>query len=371
MPSLDYKSLNLWFSKAKRHFPWRQSPSPYHVWISEVMLQQTRASVVVEYFLRWMERFPSIASLASATSEQVIKAWEGLGYYSRARNLHATAKILVENFDGNLPSNEQELLKLPGIGNYTVGAIRCFAFHQKAAAVDGNVLRVLTRYFSIQEDIAKAVVQQRIRQLTLEILPDSDPWHTMEALIELGATVCSPIPQCHLCPMASSCSSSHRPEAAMLPVKSGKLKATALYRLVLIPYFEGAVGVQLRSHGEIMADLYEFPYLPCNAVKPEVEEALAAANTMWGTARYVMDLKAEKQLFTRYRVQLFPVVIALKTAVASLRWQAVEALSQLPFSSGHRRIAASLRSVVFTQLEVFIEGSVSIVDGDDKALVAP
>src|SRR3990167_4180187 len=152
MQPFDHESLKRWFFINRRILPWRENPSPYEVWVSEVMLQQTRVSVVIPYFNRWMKHFPTISDLAKASIEAIIKVWEGLGYYSRARNLHEGAKYLLQFHAGELPDSPEHLKKVRGLGPYTIGAIRSFAFKQKAAAIDGNVLRVIARYFSIMEE---------------------------------------------------------------------------------------------------------------------------------------------------------------------------------------------------------------------------
>ena len=157
--------LKRWFLDQKRDFPWRENPSPYAVWVSEVMLQQTQAAVVISYFERWMQRFPTIQALADAPLEDVIKEWEGLGYYARARNLHAGARYVVENYEGQLPANAEQLYKIKGLGHYTVGAILSFAFQQRKAAVDGNVLRVLARYYGITDDIGKSATVKKCKDL--------------------------------------------------------------------------------------------------------------------------------------------------------------------------------------------------------------
>lgn len=343
--AFDHTALKNWFSEEKRSFPWREDPSPYGVWISEVMLQQTRASVVVGYFLRWMERFPTIPALAAASLDDVIKAWEGLGYYSRARNLHSAAKQLVTHFDGILPSDETALEQIQGLGPYTVGAIRSFAFHQRAAAVDGNVIRVLTRYFAITEDIAKISTQKMVRRLALELLPEEEPWQVAEALIELGATLCGKSPQCSKCPLNKSCQAFLSATAASLPNKSAKQKIEALHRLVLIPCCDDMVGVQRGKQGRVMADLYEFPYVTWRAHEPAPNEAEAAAQLLWGASvTFLTSLPPQRHSFTRYRVQLFPAIVSLSSPLPALQWQHKSSLSALPFSAGHRRILQNLIS---------------------------
>jgi len=171
----EIQALKRWFLEVQRDFPWREDPSPYRVWVSEVMLQQTRAEVVVPYFERWMARFPTVEVLAEAPLDEVIKLWEGLGYYSRARNLHQGAQQIVRDYGGKLPNSADKLKKIKGIGPYTVGAILSFAFHQKVPAVDGNVLRVMSRYQRIEEDIAKQKTVKMIGQRVAEILPEKEP----------------------------------------------------------------------------------------------------------------------------------------------------------------------------------------------------
>ena len=188
---LDFYPLKKWFLIEQRDLPWRKINDPYAIWISEIMLQQTQVAVVIPYYLKWMQRFPTIQALAEAESDEVIKMWEGLGYYSRARNLHAGARYLIEFFGGILPNNESDLAKIKGLGPYTIGALLSFAFHQKKAAVDGNVMRVMARCYELDDDIAKSKTQKKIRHLVEEILPEDESWIVNEALIELGATTVS------------------------------------------------------------------------------------------------------------------------------------------------------------------------------------
>jgi A/G-specific adenine glycosylase len=211
------RELNSWFLENRRELPWRIDPTPYRVWISEVMLQQTRASVVIPYFERWMTLFPDVAALAAAPIERVIKTWEGLGYYSRARNLHRGAQQMVESFGGEVPSDREALMSIKGLGPYTIGAILSFGFQKRAAAVDGNVTRVLARYFSIEENVGRQSVKRLIGEKAEAILDEREPWVTAEALIELGATVCTPKPFCELCPLQKSCLGKDKAES--LPIK--------------------------------------------------------------------------------------------------------------------------------------------------------
>ena len=233
------KDLHDWFCLNRRAFPWRENPTPYRVWVSEVMLQQTRASVVVSYFERWMALFPDVGALAAAPLEKVIKAWEGLGYYSRARNLHKGAKQIVETWGGVLPSERGQLESIHGLGPYTVGAILSFGFRQRAAAVDGNVTRVLSRYLLIEENVCKQPAKQKISRSAEALLDEREPWVTVEALIELGAMVCTPKPRCDACPLQKGCRAFREKKAEALPIKNGEKETTQLHRTVVLIEAEG------------------------------------------------------------------------------------------------------------------------------------
>ncbi len=328
----DFPHIGLrdWFEENKRNFPWRGNPSPYAVWVSEVMLQQTQASVVVPYFERWMARFPTIEALAAAPIEEVIKLWEGLGYYSRARNLHEGAKFLVEHHNSNLPSDPKLLAEVKGLGPYTIGAILSFAFHKKAAALDGNVARVISRFFCIEEPIDLPSVQKRLREKVEELLPDTEPWVIMEALIELGATVCTRRPACADCPLRDDCRAYHLGKAEQLPKKKQRTSITLLEREVLLINHQEAFLVQQHRGKKVMSGLYEFPY---------VDRGLS--DTFYpGKLHHCKNLKTVTHTFTRYKSQLFPSlwIAEEKREIEGFQWLALEKLPTLPFSSGHRQI---------------------------------
>jgi A/G-specific adenine glycosylase len=271
MKQSEVQKLRSWFLSQKRDLPWRENPTPYAVWVSEVMLQQTQVSVVIPYFLRWMEKFPTIKSLAEAPIEEVIKEWEGLGYYTRVRNLHEGAHYVVKNHAGKLPSTAENLSKIKGLGAYTIGAILSFAFHQKAAAVDGNVLRVLSRYYSYHEDISKPKTVKKIREMAQLLLPDYEPWIISEALIELGATICARTPKCPECPLKNECKGYLEGNAHDLPVKSQKNPITSLFRGVTVIECEEQYLVVRGEKGKLMADLYQFPYFESDNFHVEIK----------------------------------------------------------------------------------------------------
>ena len=337
--------LKAWFSKEKRDLPWRQTDDPYKIWISEVMLQQTQVAVVVPYFLRWIARFPTIHDLAKSSLDEVIKYWEGLGYYSRGRYLHEGARYLVNHFNGRLPSTEEELKKIKGLGPYTIGAILSFAFHQKKAAIDGNVIRVLTRIFGIKEDISKASTVVKLRQIAETLLPDEEPWIVNEALIELGATICQRKARCTLCPLKGDCVAFKEGEVDRLPCKSKKIKIETLYRSVAIIQSGSNFLVKRGEKGAIMSDLYEFPYFEEEKEGVSSQELKVKIET-----HYSLDVVPHKTLhetaqgFTRYRARLYPMMFHCKEPkfIEGLSWLPLTLLKDLAFSSGHRRIFQQL-----------------------------
>ena len=332
--------IEAWFEANKRDFPWRVNRTPYRVWISEVMLQQTRASVVIPYFLRWMGLFPNVKALYMAPIEQVIKAWEGLGYYSRARNLHAAAGQIVEEFGGEIPDTKEALRSIRGFGPYTTNALLSFGFQKRALAVDGNVLRVLSRFFLIEENISQSAVRRKIEEKGEILLDLQKPWVTAEALIELGATVCLPKPRCEDCPLKAECFAFRSGKAESLPIKNEEKGTTLLQRVVFIIEHHGEVLVKKGEKGKVMADLYEFPY-----IEMEKGDILDQARAFYGGAlKWVKKLKERQHTFTRYKARLFPVWLRsdIQNPLSGYEWISVRRLAELPFSSGHRKIAHEL-----------------------------
>lgn len=337
--------LRTWFLHNRRDFPWRDNPSPYQVWISEVMLQQTQAQRVIEYYKRWMKRFPTVRALALSSQDDVIKMWEGLGYYSRARALHAAAQDIVTRFNGNIPANAEDLASIKGIGPYTVGAILAFGFKQKIAAVDANVLRVLARYFAYDDDISKTKNHEKFRQAANSLLPDHEPHVIAEAFIELGAAVCTKRPSCLECPLKASCKSYQNGNQALYPVKSQKVAYQKLYRDVAVVECNGSFLVRPGKKGIACSGLFEFPYFEGNfggALGDDVQKLLVEELELEAEFAYHMD--EEEQSFTRYRVTLYPKLFKAKekVVVAGCEWHTLKGLDKLTFSSGHRRIKSQL-----------------------------
>lgn len=334
MKQFESEKLKRWFLENRRDLPWRQDPSPYAVWVSEVMLQQTQVSVVIPYFLRWMDRFPTIKSLSESTLDEVIKLWEGLGYYSRARNLHEGAKYVVKEFGGILPSDESNLSKIKGLGPYTIGAIRSFAFHQKCSAVDGNVIRVLARYFFVEDDVSKPKTVSLIRNFAEGILPDKEPWIISEALIELGATVCARKPNCQNCPLRSSCQSYSKGKTDLIPFKSSKTKIEVLHRAVAVIQCGDSYLIRKENEKKIMHGLHEFPYFEMGEKginhKNLAKIILTELNLK---VKLKNSLPIEEHSFTRYRVKLYPFMFEthFKEDILGLHWKSIQEIRNLSF----------------------------------------
>ena len=256
-------SLVHWYLEHKRDLPWRNTQNPYPIWLSEIMLQQTRVAQGLPYFLSFTTAFPTVFDLANASEEQVLKLWQGLGYYSRARNLHATAKEIAFEQNGVFPTNYIDLLKLKGIGEYTAAAIASFSFNEIVPVVDGNVFRVLSRYFDVETDIALASAKKEFAALAFEIMPKDNPALFNQAIMEFGALQCVPkSPNCAICVMNSSCAALQKNKVHLLPFKSKKIKVRARFFNYLILKDENQnTLIQKRIHKGIWHNLYEFPLI--------------------------------------------------------------------------------------------------------------
>lgn len=254
------KSLLEWYRKEKRDLPWRRTSNPYYIWISEVMLQQTRVDTVIPYYERFIESFPTMKILAEADEEVVLKHWEGLGYYSRVRNLQAGVREVVESYDSVIPKTRQEILNLKGIGPYTAGAVLSIAYSIPEHAVDGNVMRVFSRLFLIEEDIAVPKTKKIFEQKVMEIIDETDPSSFNQAIMELGATICTPKPRCLLCPVREYCTAFEEGRQEELPVKSKKSKKKVVHvESVAIREPGGKWLLRKRPEKGLLADFWEFP----------------------------------------------------------------------------------------------------------------
>lgn len=252
-----------WYHLQKRDLPWRNTTNPYPIWLSEIMLQQTRVAQGLPYYEAFMNHFPTIFHLANASEEQVLKLWQGLGYYSRARNLHQTAQTIAFEKNGIFPDNYKDLLKLKGIGSYTAAAIASFSYNECVPVVDGNVFRVLARYFDISNDIALIQTKSVFSNLALELMPKEHPALFNQAIMEFGALQCVPKnPDCNSCIFSDSCLALQKKKVALLPVKIKKIKIKNRFLNYFILQDEKANSiVQKRIAKDIWQNLYEFPLL--------------------------------------------------------------------------------------------------------------
>lgn len=250
-----------WYDKNKRELPWRSSPKAYHVWVSEIMLQQTRVEAVKEYYKRFLEALPTVSKLAEADEDTLLKLWEGLGYYNRVRNMQKAAKTVVEQYDGSLPADYAQLLSLSGIGSYTAGAIASIAYGIPKPAVDGNVLRVVMRILEQKDDISKQSVKKSVETLLEEVMPKSNPGAFNQAMMELGATVCVPngAPHCGKCPVAHLCLGYRHGTATCYPYKAPKKLRRIEERTVLVILDEEHAVLRKRDSKGLLAGLYEIP----------------------------------------------------------------------------------------------------------------
>lgn len=249
-----------WYQKQEKTLPWKQDKEPYHIWVSEIMLQQTRIEAVKKYYTRFMKELPTIQDLAVVPEEKLLKLWEGLGYYSRAKNLKKSAIQIQENNHGKMPTSYVELLKLPGIGEYTAGAIASISYNEKVPAVDGNVLRVVSRVLASKEDVLLPETKKKITNKLLEIMPD-EAGDFNEGLMELGEKICLPntLPLCATCPIQEFCMVNKENLTNEIPVRAKKQKRKIENKTVFILKYKNEIAIRKREKTGILANLYEFP----------------------------------------------------------------------------------------------------------------
>ena len=256
------KVLIMWYEENQRSLPWRESNDPYKIWISEIILQQTRVAQGLNYYFRFIERFPTISKLAASSEEDVLKEWQGLGYYSRARNLHAAAKAVINNYGGVLPDSHKELLSLKGIGEYTAAAILSTAYNKPYAVVDGNVYRVLSRLFALDTPIDTSIGKKQFAQLAKDLLDVDNPGIHNQALMEFGALHCTPAqPQCNTCPIGHLCVAKQINKQSHFPVKDKKTKIRKRYFHYFRVVVNGYTYLNKRVENDIWKNMYDFPLI--------------------------------------------------------------------------------------------------------------
>ncbi len=251
--------LLAWYDRYGRDLPWRHTTDPYCIWLSEIILQQTRVVQGMPYYYKFIEAFPTVTDLARADEREVLRLWQGLGYYSRARNLHRTAQIIVTEYGGKFPQTYHELLKLKGIGPYTAAAIASFAFNESVAVLDGNVYRVLSRIFGIETDIASHAAKAEFTSLANQLIDPAQPARFNHAIMDFGATQCVPVsPQCMFCTFNTVCEANATGRQAQLPVKSKKTKVRERYFHYLVIEHEGRLGLRERPAKDVWTSMFDF-----------------------------------------------------------------------------------------------------------------
>ncbi len=340
------KALLEWFQKIQRPLPWRVNYKPYEVWISEIMLQQTQVKTALPYFDRWMTALPTIQAVAAAPEEQVLKLWEGLGYYSRARNLKKAAQQIVDVHDGEFPSNYEAILALPGIGRYTAGAISSIAFNKNESLVDGNVIRVLSRLFLYRKNTRLPAAQRKMWEWAEQILPKGQARYFNQAMMELGALVCSPkSPECDTCPLSAKCLAFKKGETESIPDRGPKKTLKNITVALGVIRKRDKVFIQKRPSAGLMAGLWEFPggkvengEVKKKALQREVEEELGIQ------IKNIRLLKKIKHAYTSYKVDLHCFSadydsgqITLNSAVDG-KWVTVSELKNYPFPAANVKL---------------------------------
>jgi A/G-specific adenine glycosylase len=259
-----------WFQNNKRDLPWRASDDPYKIWLSEIILQQTRIAQGISYYYRFIDLFPDINTLARASEDQILAAWQGLGYYSRARNLHHTAQFIVEHYNGIFPKSYSQLLQLKGIGKYTAAAIASIAFNKPYAAVDGNAIRVLTRLFGIEEPYDDNAIRKKIDEIANQLIDQDKPGDYNQALMDFGSMICKPSsPSCSNCPFAQECIARLENKTEMIPVKGKKVKQKKrffhFFLFLCPPNDSSAFFIEKRENNDIWKNLYQLPLIETNS----------------------------------------------------------------------------------------------------------
>lgn len=280
--------IKAWYRKNRRDLPWRKTSDPYHIWVSEIILQQTRVSQGIGHYLKFVSRFPDLKTLAAATEEDVLKTWQGMGYYTRARNLYKTAVLITDSYNGIFPGTLEELVKLPGIGSYTAAAIASIAYRYPVPTIDANVIRIIARLYGMQQDIHSAGLKKKIETLTMELLDQENPGEFNQAMMDFGSLQCTPgVPGCSSCPLNQYCKAHLTGMEDKIPMRKEKKKLQHRYFHYLVLTDHGHVWLHKRTGNDIWHSLYEFPLAEMPAGKqPDAES--------WYKATGIPDIQPEK-----------------------------------------------------------------------------
>ena len=344
------QTLLKWFRANARDLPWRKNRTPYAAWVSEIMLQQTQVATVIDYFNRFMKRFPTVEKLARARQDSVLKLWEGLGYYSRGRNLHKAAKLIVSDYGGQLPGTVDELQKIPGIGRYTAGAIASIAFNRPAPILDGNVIRVLCRLFCIDGNPKDTPVKNQLWDLAETLVHTQHPGDFNEGLMELGAMVCTPQnPQCPTCPLRNYCQASKTSRQHELPVKQKQAPLPHYTIVVGIVFKNGKILIDKRRQNALLGGLWEFP-----GGKKKKSESFKAAVAREVKEETGIEITVGKRLcivkhtYSHFKITLHAYLCEYESGTAkplgcdSAKWIAPQNLSKYAFPAANAKIISKL-----------------------------
>jgi len=349
-------ALLRWFAQNSRDLPWRRTYLPYHIWVSEIMLQQTQMDRVVVYFNRWLDRFPDIASLAEAQEQEVLLLWEGLGYYSRAKNLLKTADLICRRHGGALPENHAALLKLPGIGRYTAGAIMSLAFNRSYPIVDANVERLFARLFNLDAPVKEKHTHAFIWHKAAELIPEGKARFFNQALMELGALVCLPrSPHCEACPVRNHCEAFATGVVGERPVAGKAREIIPITMVSGVLWNQGKIYIQKRLADDVWPNLWEFP--GGRIVEGETPEQALVREYGEETGFAIHKLKkiaTIKHSFTKYRVTLHcyhcrlrgSTTVPVLNAAQEYRWADPDELENFAFPAPHRRLIHRLAGEV-------------------------
>lgn len=347
-PRLSSKLLN-WYRLNQRTLPWRGHPDPYAVWVSEIMLQQTRVETVIPYFDKWMRLFPTITSLAHTSEQSVLNAWEGLGYYSRARNLHKAARIVAQQYQGEIPRDLDQLRKLPGVGRYTLGAIASIAFDMNVPALDGNIKRVYARVFDITEPVDSPKGDKLLWELAEKSLPKKDAGDYNQALMDLGATICVPKnPRCLICPLMKLCKARENGTQNQRPVKLPKKSVPHHTHVAGVIENKGKVLLARRPSKGLLGGMWEFPNGRIDGQNP-LEGLASALKTGYNlrlreTRSKIRKTKAIGVVHHGYShfsvsVHVYPCDVDHVPRAENLRWVLLKDLDEYPMGKIDRQIA--------------------------------
>jgi A/G-specific adenine glycosylase len=337
-----------WYKKNGRNLPWRRTMDPYAIWVSEIMLQQTQVATVIPYYKNFLKSFPTVRYLAKADLSKVLKAWEGLGYYSRARNLHRASRIVSNHFDGKIPDNLPDLRTLPGIGRYTAGAILSIAFNKEAPILDGNVKRVLSRLFAIADPPARGKSEARLWHLSESLLPKGHASSFNQGLMDLGATTCTPKePQCPKCPLCRLCKGSASGHPERFPIKTLKKKIPHIEAVSAVIREDGKVLLQQRPPEGLLGGLWEFPNWKIEEKqRPRPRLRLRLRSYIRKEVGLNVEAKGPvgtfQQTYSHFKLTLHTYYCQSRDAKKKGKWVPIKNLPLFPMSRIHRRIAEKL-----------------------------